>query len=735
MRQDLLDHRTQARPPAAAVRSSVLSAAIAVVLAASLHAGDVHAQAPAEARPSGTLEEVVVTARRREEAVQDIPITIQVLDGRSLIDQGVLRPVELQYAVPGFVVQNYETRATITMRGVGAQIAGSTSAVATHLNGIYQASAAAQLNRMFDVERVEVLKGPQGTLYGRNSTGGALNIITKAPGSEIAANAELAYGSYETVRFEGGATAPLNDDWSLRLAASYAKSGEGRFNNKFNGEKVGKEDFLGGRLTLAGDAGPVKVEAFVQAIKDDSFTTPLIPIDGATAKPLYDWDTTYFDNPTDPSLERDSLMAGLTLYGDLGNGYSWRSITGYLDYEDVGLIDVNPRPAPVQLLIEFPQAAEQFSQELQLLYSSERFDWVLGAYYLDDDQPTGRLLTLEPAELVLFDNLSRDQVQASAVFGDMNYSLTDQLRLNVGLRWNYDDVSNSFSGTGLIDGAPFDLSGSQDSLTGRIGLDYTIRDGLMVYGSVSTGYQSGYFQTKFDPMGGDDLPSEVDPEELLAFEVGMKSILPGDMGFLNVAAFYYDYKDMQVQVGGVFLLPDGSPDPEATPFFFAENAGKAEIYGVDLELTDLRLATHFSLDFLAAYLHAEYEEYDSIDDDRNPVSYAGNTLPRAPEWTLASAINIDNLRFGDTAEGAIRLEYNYRSKTYFTVDNAEVATQDAYGLVNLLANIDFDGGRWGLRLSGRNLTDEKFFNFHRGDVFANTGEFRTWEVGVNFRFQ
>jgi len=734
MRQELSIDRVgnlQERRPA---RPHVLSAAVAVVLAAALQPSEAHAQAAASGARVGALEEIVVTARRREEAVQELPATIQVLSGDAIMDQVMLRPTELQFAVPGFYVQNYETRATITMRGVGAQIAGSTSAVATHLNGMYQASSAAQLNRMFDVERVEVLKGPQGTLYGRNSTGGALNIITRKPGAAFAADAELSYGTWETVRFDGGMSVPLGENWGVRLAVSYAESDEGRFTNLFNNEKIAWEDFLGGRVTLAGDAGPVRVEAWVQVVQDDTFTTPLIPIDRATAEPIYGWDKTYFDQPTTPSLEKDSNMAGLTLSGDFGNGYSWRAITGYLDYEDVGVFDVNPRPAPVQLSIEFPQTAEQFSQEFQVLYSGERLNWVLGAYYLDDEQGEQRLVVLDPAGLALLDSQSRNEVEVMALFGDMNYNLTEQLRLNLGLRWTNEDVRNASSGQGLFDGAPFEASGDQGDPTGRIGLDYTIRDGLMVYGSVATGYQSGFFDVRVDPTSGDDTPSEVDPEELIAFEVGVKSILPGERGFLNIAAFYYDYKDMQVLKGGIFLLPDGSPDPNQPPFYFTDNAARAEIYGVDLELTDLRIAKHLSFDFIAAYLHAEYDEYDTFDNARNPVDYSGNRLPRAPEWMLTSSVNIDNLRLGDAAEAAIKIEYNYRSKTYFTEDNNPAATQDAFGLLNLYANIDFDGGRWGLRLTGRNLTDEEFFNFHRGDTIANVGERRYYELGARFRF-
>jgi iron complex outermembrane receptor protein len=723
-------------------RSSVVAAAVAAALTTTLTPGIALAQQQRPEARATALEEIIVTARKREEAVQSIPITIAVLNGDVLAAQGVERLRELQFAVPGFYVQNYETRATITMRGVGAQIAGGTSSVATHVNGVYIASAAAQLNRLIDVQRVEVLKGPQGTLYGRNSTGGALNILTTMPGSDFEADASLSYGTYDTVSANGAVTIPVADGWGVRLAAAYTK-GDGQFENVLdNNKKIGEEDFFGGRVTLAGDAGPVQVEAFVQYAEDKNSTSlTLIPVRLATGKPLLDWDKTAFDVPTEPSIKRSPLLMGLTLAGDINDRYSWRSITGYLDYdEDPALTDVNPSPtAALQLFIEFPQKAKQFSQELQLLYTGERASWVLGGYYLDDKQESDRYAEAyaggQPIDFVLLDSHSEDKTKAYAAFFDVNYLLTDALRLNAGFRVNYEDITNSFAGQGAFDGAPFNLSDSEAEPTGRIGLDYTIQPGLMVYGSVSSGHQSGFSQTRFDAESGSVEPNKVDPEKILAFEVGVKSVLPGEFGFLNVAGFYYDYQDMQVEVGGIFLLPDGSPDPDQPPFFFTDNAGKARIYGIDLQLTDLRVAEHLKFDLAAEFLDAQYQEYDTVDNDQLPVSYEGNTLPRAPDFSGTAAATIDNLRFGTSAMGSLRLEYNYRGKTYFTPNNNPLASQDAIGLLNLYARTDFADGRWGISAIGRNLTDKKFYDFRREDNIANVGEFRTWELAVNYRFQ
>jgi iron complex outermembrane recepter protein len=686
------------------------------------------------------LESIIVTARKREESVQSVPASISVFGGEDLAEQRLYNASELQYSTPGFYVQNYEGAATITMRGVGAQIPGGPSSVATHLDGIYQASSSAQLNRLFDVERVEVIRGPQGTLYGRNSTGGALNIITRRAGDDLEGDLSVSYGTFNTLRGDGGVSLPIGDNWGVRLAGSFAE-GDGQFLNTFNGEKVGNEKFLGGRVSLAGTVGSVSVDLFVQRSRDeDNATQTLIPlVDADDPTPLLGWNKTFLDQPTEQLFRRDMDMAGLALSGDLGNGFSWRSITGYLDYTLDNLLDVNPRPSgPVRVGIATPTYAEQFSQEAQLLYSGDRLNGVLGAYYLDAEQGDQRVLTLDgvaPFTIVLFDTTSRDDTKAYAVFADLNYDLTDQLTLNGGVRWNREEIRNRFAGTGPLAGGPFDLSGTQGEPTWRIGLDYAVRPQLMFYGSVSTGVQSGFFGSAFDTATGADRPNEVEPETLVAYEVGMKSVLGDNGGYFNVSAFYYDYSDLQVQKGGIIIGPDGAPDLTVPPFFFTTNAAEAEIHGIDLELTNLRIQERLKVDIVAQYLNAEYTDYDTINDFREEVSFAGNRLPRAPKFALSSALTLDGLRLGNSAEGEIRLEYNYRSKTFFTEDNREAATQSGVGLLNLTASVDFNDDRWRLFASGRNLSNERFFDFHRGDVFANAGEFRSFEVGFRYNFR
>jgi iron complex outermembrane recepter protein len=698
------------------IQTSALSGMLTgglVILAAPASAQEV-AATPAEG-------EIIVTARKRDESLQDVPVTISVLSGDTLQETGVLRSSELQFAVPGFYVQNFETRATITLRGVGAQISGGTSSVATHLNGIYQASSAAQLNRLFDVAQVEVLKGPQGTLYGRNSTGGALNITTRTPGSTLEANGSIGYGTFNTVRADGGVSIPIGEDWGVRLAGSYLK-GDGQFFNRFNGRSTGNDDFVGGRATLAGVAGPVDVTAFVQYTRDKDTTQTLIPVNPATARPVFGWNQTVQDQPEDMLLDRELVVAGLTLETDLGSGFSLKSITGFLDYSDDSAIDVNPVVSRVQLEIRTPQEAKQWSQELQLLYTSEPLNVVLGAYYLNDDQGAGRFLTLDPAGLQLFDNRSIDQVEGLAVFGDASVRIAEGFNVNVGARWNEDRIRNAFDGAGLIDGSNFDLKTTEDSFTWRLGFDWRPAEAVLLFANVSTGFQAGFNQTRTDAVSGIDAPDTVGSEQLTAYEAGIKTNLPEDMGLFNASVFYYDYKDMQVSVGGVFLNPDGSLDTGRPPFFFTENAGKARIFGVDVQLTDFKLHEYLRLEAAATLLSAEFTDYVTIDDNRNPVNFAGNTLPRAPEVSLTSALTLGALPLG-FADFTLRGELNHRSRTFFDQTNDPLIGQGPVTLVNASARLEFADGRYAITANARNLTQARFFDFYGGSTFGFAAQF------------
>jgi iron complex outermembrane receptor protein len=713
-----------------APRAGAVAAAVAAALGLPMAAPQALAQQQSAAK-AASLDEVIVTARKRDEDVQSVPQSIEVIGGLDLKELGKVTFKDLQFEVPGFYIQNYETRATIAVRGVGSQVPGGGQSVAAHINGIYQASTAASLSWVFDIDRVEVLKGPQGTLYGRNSTGGAVNIITRRPGDEFGSDVSIEFGDDNRRRFEASLDAPLGEDWAVRLAGTATRS-DGRITNRVTGKKIDGNEFTGGRITLAGQVGSVDVELFGQKTNETGGSGELIALDGAgnrVPKPLYGWDQGYYDEPTVPKQERDYAAVGLTLSGDLGNGYSWKSITGYIDYsEPESFLDVNPVVAPVRVTIRFPQYAEQITQELQLQHQGERADWIIGALYMDGDEGEKRRVDILPPIPGALNSDTDNNVKTTALFGDINYKLTDAMRLNLGLRYNRDEVRNKFVGRGPFDGQTFDLSSTQSEPTGRIGVDYTTAAGTMFYTSFARGFQGGYNTVGFD-TAGNPRPATVKPETLNAFEAGMKSTLGDGRGIFNLAAFYYDYKDMQVRVGRIPIGADGSPIPGGRPFYTTLNAGKAEIYGLETELSAY-ITDHLRFDLNAGYLKAEFDEYLSINDAGARVDYSGNTLPRAPEFSGSAALVLDDIALG-SATGSLRLEYQYRGDAFDNADNLYVLPETNF--LNLLATVDF--GKWRVWAGGRNLTDQKYFAFYDGRNFGYPGQFRSWNVGASYSFR
>jgi iron complex outermembrane receptor protein len=674
------------------------------------------------------ISEIIVTARKREENIQTVPQTVQVLGGEDLKAMGKVKVDDLQFEVPGFYMENYETRATIAMRGVGAQVPGNGAAVAVHVDGIYMPSTASSLGFLFDIGQIEVLKGPQGTLYGRNSTGGAVNVITRRPGKDFDFGGQLEYGSYNTVRASAGLDAPLGEDWALRVAGTITRA-EGRITNIATNKLIDGNEFSGLRLALAGTAGTVDVELFGQRTNETGGVGELIALtdDG---KPLYGWDKTYFDVPSKPEGERDHYLVGLTLSGKLRDGYSWRSVTGYTDYKEPrSILDVNPGQSSVPVTIAFPQYAKQFSQEFQIAYAGLKANWVVGALYMDAKEGETRKLDTLPDGIGGLDSETNNQIRTFAAFSDFNYSLTEKLRANIGLRYNTDKVRNRFVGKGLFDSQSFDISSTQSEVTGRFGLDYTTSGGTMLYVSAAKGFQAGYNTTGFTTEG-EPKPAQVRPENLYAYESGVKSTLPGGNGYLNLAGFYYDYRDMQVQVGGIPTLPDGTPDPNGDPFYTVVNAAKATIWGLEATLNNFRLSDNLRLDLSAGYLNTRFDEYLTLDDFTGlPVDYSGNSLPRAPEFQGTSALTVDKINIGP-GETSVRLEYQYRSKAFDGASN--LFSLQSTSMVNAL--LKYDIGQWSISLSGRNLTNQRYFAFYNGETFAPPGQFRTWNLGVSYNY-
>ena len=699
-------------------------------------AGPVRAQAAPQ--PAADVQQVTVTAttaRKRNEQAQDVPITMDIIGGQELRDAGITRVKDLQAAVPGLVIETRESSGKIAIRGVGTGDVGlgTDQSVAVHVDGVYQAHGAMGLTRMFDVERVEVLRGPQGTLYGRNATAGVVNLMSRAPQMKFGAEADVSVGSFGLKQVQGMINMPLGERTALRLAL-IASDSSGSATNTFDGSKVGaSDDFHGIRGRLRTQLGGVGVDLAVQYINDRSIGF-LVPHPervedrlGATAKASYD--LSYYPDGA-PYQRKESLAASLTLTRDFGD-IRLTSITGYGDFkggQGFKLARPGQSPAdPISLVINEP--ADQWSQELQLSGGTDTFDWVGGLYYIAFDGVDQRKLQRYGIGFTPFDTDQKAGGNAAAVFGDVNWRLSPGLRLNLGLRYTRDTKDGVSASTSdlpffVVDPAQT-ASQSWSATTGRIGLDWKLAPRTMAFASLSTGYKAGGVVPNYETAKPFDVYK---PEKVTALEVGQKTTFANDGGLFNLSAFHYDYED-KVEVY--------SPTPGTFGFY---NAPKASISGVDGYLS-LKLARQLRWDLNAAWLDATFKDFPATDDLGNPVNYAGNRIARAPKISATTGIVLEKLPVGGIGLGQMRLEYTYRDEIYFDFKNDPVARTPPISYVNLSARLDSSSGRWYAYLAARNITNKRWIEGlaavpgEAGLLYSTpVNQARSWQLGAGFKF-
>jgi len=710
-------------------------AALAVVSSA-------HAQTHSGADEDFTVEPIVVTAQKRAENMQDVPVAISALSSKALQEQRVLSIVDLDNLAPGLRISAADAAANpkIFIRGVGLNDfnPSSSSGVGIYADGVYIGSPLAQMASFFDLERVEVLRGPQGTLYGRNTTGGAINLISKRPAMTPSGEAAIEYGRFNSINASAGYGAPIIDDvLAFRIAAQYVAD-DGYSRNRYTGERVNNADRAALRASLLFTPSDdtevlVQVNRFINrggAIQAKSralfpATAEATGADGLCAAGYYSSGQCtdllgYADTSTNPySVDADlqkkdrvdlwnASVSATHRFGEL----SLVSITAYqsVHRNDQENTDASPYDMITASYINYQR---EFSQELRLQSDVGPAKWVVGAYYMHDeldssssfdilrayrpyfvtpDNPTG--VSLENS-IGVFGYPYTQKTDSYAVFGQVDYDVSDRLTLSVGLRWSADDkrfdyVRNAENGQIVL----FTYSGSKSfsDISGRLGVKYDVTDTTNVYATYNRGYKSGGF------FGGSaDDPSQLEPydnETVNAYEVGSKSDLLGRRLRMNLSAFYYDYQNIQaystVLRGGVTVQ-------------ILDNAASAEMYGAEAEFTATPIRG-LDLSLGLGWLHAYYGDYLSEGGD-----YSGNRMPQAPKFNLTAGASY---RF-DLASGAAltpSLNVSYRSKIYFDSTETERLTDPELWLVDAqLAwtspDETIEAGLW-----GKNLTDEAYLN-------------------------
>jgi iron complex outermembrane receptor protein len=685
----------------------------------------------ASAQDDGTLDEIVVTAEKREASLQDVPIAMTAVTGETLDNLAIDDVMDLYVQTPGLSFSRAGGEAQVYIRGIGTDAFGVTidPSVAIHLDGVYLGRPQMGLAQFLDVERVEILKGPQGTLYGRNATGGAINIISRKPSDETDGYATLGIGSFERQELKLASNVAMSDGWGLRLAGRFLKDDGFTDDLEVGGaEEVDDQDMRALRATLTHDnGGRASVSVIADYTEFTSGNRSSKPLDGLSfavvngALPQAFGDTRN-DLPTYHDWDTKGLTA--TIDFELSDRVSLTSVTGYRDYESAFFFNTDGTEVEVTRSY-FSYESDQISQEFRLSSTTDdALSWMVGAYYMDEDKEGALGLgrnTHPSFGQVSFIIPNVDETKALAVFGEVSYQFADAWSGTLGLRYS-DEEKSDFTSVGAVFG---DFTGlesdgnivqfftrteetSWDDVSPRAVLTFTPNDDAMYYGSVTKGFKSGGWNA-FDGSPA------FNPEEVLSIEVGFKTDLSDGKLRLNGSVFTYDYEDLQVSTFQNGLT-------------VTTNAADASVWGAEIEMWALPTA-NLTINASIGYLSAEFEDFQSAfgscPADATPaelaggcmgaaagearvVQLSGNTLQNAPEFKG----NLNATYVIDLASGsAISLfgQLSHQSEIFHTQFNDPLIGQDAITLLDARAAWTSADDKYELALYGKNLTDEEYF--------------------------
>ena len=669
------------------------------------------------------LEEVVVTATKRSVALQDLAGSANVLGADRLGPGGIQEVRDMQVDIPNLSLGDQFGFARVFMRGIGMTSIdiGGEGAVAFLQDGAIVPRPAAQLMGMFDLDQVEVLRGPQGTLYGRGATAGAINMVTAKPGKELGGYLSVTAGNYSLAQFKGAIDVPMGDALSMRLAGSL-DSRDGYGNNIFTGSDINDRDASAYRATFVYDAGgPLTATLSAQYYEEDdnnyafsyfgqsegsSIPVPFgVPILGGNTVGMVGGGFYDINSDQEPINDRDGQLINLTIDYAFNDRWSLKSITSSQSMDRFLRDDLDSTDANLFGQNNYTEESDSFGQELILNYSSDRIDVLGGVMYFEEDlygevrvPLTNLCFLLAPAacgtpvgDFLNGGNYLQDgdvDIEAWGAYVEANYSISDKWSVIAGLRYNYEerDGTGSFIFDAISLNVPTNQRESWNDLTPRITLQYSPNDSMLLYATYTEAFKSGVINT------GSTSPP-LDPETVDAFEVGLKGQNASGTLRYSVAAFFYDYQDMQIS----FV--------DETSTVSTVNAAEAENSGIELEV-DGSLGNGFAFDFYLTYLNAEYQEFFNGDYANGfaITDLSGNTLPNAPESTAKLGLTWEGAVGGGTL--TVRGEAYYQDDVYFTEWNRKDAYQSSYEQFN--ASVDYSwNDQWLLSLWGRNLSDEE----------------------------
>ena len=698
------------------------------------------------------LDEIIITATKSTESLIDVPLAITALGGKDLALRGIDSVEGLATAVPNVRVSQQSGATMITIRGVGLAVdtGYAEPSVAMYNNGIYQPRTTAGLLGAVDLERIEVLRGPQGTLYGRNSTGGVVNFISKRPAEEFEAEIAGGLGNLGTYNAHGIVSGAISDKVRVRVVGAYKKLGD-YLDNLTDSPAVG-DGTLGQREEYGGSAtveflptenlnitiqGHYQEANFAppQVLLTPPNDTDLAILGAANSVPIE-----FVVSKTGVYEERDVNIGGIKDWG-ISTTINWTSddldvklIAGYVDTESDFDIPNDGLNIPFIELVK-DDDSESYTTELNVSGEWGAVEWMAGGFYFHENYEAGLAFRFGSFELLpgvpgfYLAGRGIEENENIGIFANTTIHISERLRILGGIRYSRDNKSmtqtnianagNEAAGPGdfALDACTFspvidtlEFQQSTDNVNPRIAVQYDLNDSANVYAQFQTGFKAGGWN--FTGPCGDSF----EPEKISAYEVGLKSRIFDGSATLNISGFYYDYTDLQLFTS-------------RTSTAFVVNAPKARIYGLEVEAR-VQLSEIFTADFTGTLLNARYTDFSDLDIFTGIVSdLEGRSLSRAPDYTLSVGLQADIPLDMEFIGGMrVRVDASYTDDvTYRPYTDADIVS--GYFTANGFVEIFDVDEKYQLRAFVKNVTDDR----HLTQIFSGgiaTGGYRKGTVNL-----
>lgn len=697
-----------------------------------------------------TIDDVVVTARKRSETVQETPISVTAMTAEAMDRAGVQTVADLARRTPGFQYGDYgDLKLSPTaLRGVvgSSGSAGADPAVGYYVDEVFVGQGAGANLNLYDIARVEVLRGPQGTLYGRNTIGGVVSITTERPSASFDASGELSVGNFGAQRYAGSISGPIIQDRVMGKLAVIRETRDGYDRNVLLDRDVNDRNEWSVRGQLLFDLG-ADTSLLLTAEHQEADSQPLVfetlrynenalftQVLDASGQPRnedpYDR-RVRSDIVTSETLDATGFAA--TFRTRIG-GVGITNVASYREHDYFSRADTDR--SPVRWLYDGdPEAVTRWSEELRADFSTGPVDWLVGLYYYNQDSNNQSYLEVGPDFAAAFGDPSltgvitgsngRLRTTSQAVFASANWAATDQLEISVGGRYTRDEKRIHYTQNdplSLLGGnADITASDAWGEFTPNANVRYRFTPDIMAYATISKGFKSGGFN---DALGDADGIS-FGPETLWNYETGLKTRLLDRRLVLNTSLYHMKWESIQV-----------SEDNPLTTVYdpIILNGGAAHSQGVEIELTALA-SSNLELMANLSINQAEFDE--GLLPNGEPMSH----LPFAPKYTGMVAADY-RIPVSGVGEFSVYAEYQMRGPSWLTNSSDPDGRVGAHGLLNLRASLESESGRWRLTAWGKNLTDERpvqrLFDLTDqdpvGQKFIILGEPRTYGVDLRWSY-